>query len=122
MSKLDLNKPIETRIGSPARVICTDLQDKHYKWAVAVKDDSGKEELYYYTNEGKFNFNVKKHHMDLVNPKNKKYINLHMDIDTNLVITSSIFDNIKEVEKNKEVSKKIEGIKFLGTFTFKHDE
>lgn len=51
---IDWTKPIQTRSGRPARVLCTDLKDTEYPVAVAVLVSDKHEAAYTYTAEGKY--------------------------------------------------------------------
>lgn len=53
--KIDINKKYQTREGYPARIISTDLNNDDFPVAVAVAyPPNGQEEVYAFTNEGKF--------------------------------------------------------------------
>lgn len=51
---IDWTKPIQTKSGRPARVLCTDLKDTEYPVAVAVLVNDKHEVPYTYTAEGKY--------------------------------------------------------------------
>jgi hypothetical protein len=50
--KFDPMKPVQTRDGRPARILCTDLHADVYTIAAAVLGPDGKETLDIYTTEG----------------------------------------------------------------------
>lgn len=51
---LDITKPVETALGDPARIICTDLKGltQELLMAVAVMDDDGAEHLFIHKHDG----------------------------------------------------------------------
>ena len=62
MEKLDLTKPVRTRNGREARIVCTDVLDKNYPILVLIKTESYNKEPFEYpvrvTLEGKYAIGV----------------------------------------------------------------
>lgn len=68
MSKtFDPTKPVQTRDGRPARIICTDVkhQSPMFRIQALVEDTSGNEHSYPYSEDGRFDF--QEHDIDLIN-------------------------------------------------------
>jgi hypothetical protein len=67
--KIDFSKPIQTRHGKPARIVCRDLKGSY---AVVAIVDNGEEEIpFRYTSEGLFFNRDMPHDYDLVNVKHR---------------------------------------------------
>jgi hypothetical protein len=76
---LDLNKPITTRGGRPARVICSN-SNSPYPIVALIEDSNGQESLCSYTVLGAVPEQVG-HSWDLINPveKTTKWANVYKD-------------------------------------------
>jgi hypothetical protein len=65
---LDITKPVQTRIGKPARIICTDRKSKNgYPLVALVDEGNGIERVYTYKTDGTFLDGVPNRPDDLVN-------------------------------------------------------
>lgn len=73
---LDLNKPVQTRDGRPARILATDAKGR-YPIVALITMESGREEAVRLTEYGSV-FYEEDHHLDLVNVSEKRvmYINV----------------------------------------------
>lgn len=49
-------KPVCTRNGRPARIICFDAKCEHYPIVVLVEEENGKESLCNYSLDGRYNY------------------------------------------------------------------
>lgn len=96
---LDLTKPVETRDGRPARVICTnrvpavpDAPDP-YSVIALVTNKNGAENTYVYTRSGKFDATRSSHPMDLVQARRKftRYVTVLQALSgaTHAIVTST---------------------------------
>lgn len=71
-------KPVCTRDGKPARIVCWDRKDKLYP-IVALVDEGNWEQSYAYTEEGKFSIATSRYGYDLMmaTEKHEGWINLY---------------------------------------------
>lgn len=68
----DPTKPVRTRDGKPARIICTDyLPEDGDKWIIALVEDDGPERIIIYEENGMF-VGPKEHGHDLINIPERK--------------------------------------------------
>ena len=70
MTTLDLTKPVQTRDGRKARILCTDLMSEGRKYPImaAVRYHAESfESLYVYTRDGKYLVGVNEDPRDLIN-------------------------------------------------------
>ena len=81
MNKFDLNKPVQTRDGRAARIICTDACNRQYPIVALVAQTGGRELPLTFTTEGLFEAYREGGSEDLVNvPENIKghyWVNLY---------------------------------------------
>lgn len=79
-------KPVCTRDGKPARIICFDREEKTYP-IVALVDKGPFEVVYTYTNEGLYNYaGLSDFDLLMVSTKKKGWINIHKkDITYNII-------------------------------------
>ena len=66
MSKFDPTKPVRTRDGKPARIICTDAKSSYPIVALVMLTNENKESVCFYKEDGLYN-GIKDHEFDLVN-------------------------------------------------------
>lgn len=52
---LDLTKPVQTRDGRKARILCTDLNNLNWTLVAAVKEADGRETVHFYKENGSNN-------------------------------------------------------------------
>lgn len=78
MKELDLNKPVQTRDGHEARIICTDRKHKDYPVIALITEKDRKETLKSFTLDGRYLEDTKRPN-DLINVPEKKegWINLY---------------------------------------------
>lgn len=69
---LDLTKPVQTRDGKKARIVCTDAKGKTYK-VIALVEIDGEEEAHSYTLDGWFREEAAGGDLDLVNVPEATY-------------------------------------------------
>lgn len=82
MSPLDLNKPVQTRAGLPARIICTDRKSDNYPVIGLITDLDGRERYETYTMQGTYHaYATSPSPEDLVNVLERKsqFINVYHD-------------------------------------------
>lgn len=81
MTKLDLNKPVQTRDGRPVRIICTDKKGDYPLVALIPQTNTSNEEVCTYSLDGYYYKNEAQCDSDLVNvPEQKhKWINVYSD-------------------------------------------
>lgn len=65
-------KPVCTRGGNPARIICFDANNSHYPIIALVNLNNQEEDPIAYTKEGKYTISETKHNKDLVMVSEKK--------------------------------------------------
>jgi hypothetical protein len=77
---LNLNAPLTTRTGSPARVISTDRVGSPLP-IIALVREGGTEKVYSYTRDGHFNRSGQRDDRDLINPaarvERRGFVNLY---------------------------------------------
>jgi len=94
----DPTKPVKTRDGRKARIICTDRNDKDYP-IVALVDDSDYEEIKSYSSEGAYLHTMDESASDLINMLNTKYLNVYLH-STDKSSISVLFDDINQARSN----------------------
>jgi hypothetical protein len=77
--EFDPTKPVQTRAGRPARILCTDYAPHYYNRNILaiVTYDDGHEVVWSYRANGSFRDNGKEDNLDLVNVPVKKYYNIY---------------------------------------------
>ena len=66
MNKLDPTKPVRTRDGKPARIICTDAKSSYPIVALVMLTNENRESICFYKEDGLYN-GIEDHENDLVN-------------------------------------------------------
>lgn len=73
----DPTKPVQTRSGQPARIICCDAKSyKTFRIIALVKEAEGNEIILTYNMDGKYHLNEEKN-VDLVNIPDSRWINVY---------------------------------------------
>lgn len=67
IKKFDPTKPVQTRDGRKARILCTDMKNDTYPIGAAVMQGEGREVIRTYTADGHERANVRDNDEDLVN-------------------------------------------------------
>jgi hypothetical protein len=80
---LDLTKPVQTRDGRPARIVCTDRKRENYPVLALVTNSTGFEEVTSHCADGKFYESGKISHHDLVNVPPKVVSELYRNVYPN---------------------------------------
>lgn len=77
-NKIDFSKPVQTRDGRKARVICTDKKDSRSVIALIEGDDGGTESVYVYYTDGRGSLALE-YTFDLINVPEKivGYVNIY---------------------------------------------
>lgn len=95
-----------TRDGRSVRILCFDASDREYP-IIALGDEDGREFVYSYTNEGKFDKNMDKCKKDLmlVGEKHEGWVIVLRNIYTNSIKTMGCVYDTKEqaLEIGKEM-------------------
>lgn len=79
-TSFDPTKPVETRNGRKARIVCSDMKSKYKQIVALVYDLSTDEEfVHWYRPDGHFLTSGVEHQLDLVNVPERtiRYVNLH---------------------------------------------
>lgn len=78
MSKpFDPTKPVQTRSGQPARILCCDAKTYDKRCIIAlVKEASDNETVMIYHSDGKYHLNEEKN-VDLVNIPDSRWVNIY---------------------------------------------
>lgn len=97
---LDLNKPVTTRDGRPARILCTDAISKFGQPIVGLITTNDQEYPACWSPNGRFYLGEKDSDSDLINPPVKKYINLFQKD-----VSRMYYDTREEAEKAGNGSK-----------------
>ena len=100
-------RPIVTRDGHAARIICTNRVDKtHSILALLFEDeDSDREEVYQYTSKGEYFSNASSPHDLFFAPEKKEgWINLYKDKD-DIVTDKFIFHSEKDALIQRDIYK-----------------
>lgn len=77
---IDFNKPVQTREGRPARVICTDKKGSAYPvWALVMSESGHEEDSHSYTLNGRYFDNGDESEHDLMNVpvRTERFINFY---------------------------------------------
>lgn len=74
---LDLNKPVQTRDGRKARIICTDKKGTKFSIVALWEMVEGKEIINVYTENGKARSNEVDSPDDLINVPEERWVNLY---------------------------------------------
>ena len=119
LEKAKAGKPVCTRDGRKARILCFDLDNEDYKIAAAISMDNHKgEKVETYTIDGRCeDINIKKS-LDLmmVSGKKKGWINVYRDVNTGKPFCDcEIYDSKDDAISN------IQGTA-IGTFPFKWED
>lgn len=99
-------KPVCTRNGRKARIICFDAKSKDYPIVALVEEESSiREILFTYTNEGRHCCDNPMHTLDLVMLPRKRegWINIYPCVDGN-VTCSNPYETKEEAMKNSALS------------------
>jgi DNA-directed RNA polymerase subunit M/transcription elongation factor TFIIS len=67
MTKIDPTRPVQTRSGRPARIVCTDCKNESNPLVVLVSYRTGNELVYTYRADGKFSGSGERLSEDLIN-------------------------------------------------------
>lgn len=67
----DPSKPVQTRDGRPARIICTDRQHAFYSIIALVQADEGYEEICAFAHDGRY-ASISEDQIDLVNISHRR--------------------------------------------------
>lgn len=81
LEKAKAGKPVCTRDGKEARILCSDLKDEDYPIVAAVLNNDGKENVIIYTLEGKeyIDSTISKRDLVMTTIKKEGWINLYSD-------------------------------------------
>lgn len=112
LEKAKSGKPVCTRDGREARILCSDLKDEAYPIVAAVLNNNGVEDLIIYTSEGKEYIDSTISRRDLVMPTIKKegWINLYSD--THITCSRTVYKTKEEAfEKHVRSSDYIDTVK-----------
>lgn len=99
-------KPVCTRNGQKARIICFDVKSKNYPIMALIEDENSIQEIpATYTNEGRFNHDNPIHTLDLVmlSVKREGWINIYSCGDGN-VTCSNPYETKEEAMKYSALS------------------
>lgn len=77
MLKFDPTKPVQTRDGRAARIICTDRKVDGYPILALVTQGNGSEDVLSYRTDGGFFGSKGSHPVDLINIPQKVWVNLY---------------------------------------------
>ena len=99
---LDLTKPVYTKDGKPARIICTDA-NCNQPIVTLVKNDDGTEFLSTYTKEGHF-YTHKESDYDLINVTRKSLIDRFESLQALAQATVDDLRKVKGVGRDKAVT------------------
>jgi len=94
----DPTKPVQTRDGRKARIICTDRNDADFP-IVALVDDGVYEEPKTYDSEGAYLPNMGESASDLINIPDTKYLNVYLH-STGKSSISVLFNDINQARSN----------------------
>lgn len=110
-------KPVCTREGKPARIICWDRKDKSLFPIVALVEDDGRELIGIYTQEGLSQIG-RKNEIDLVmaSEKHEGWINLWR-MNNGEIATSVVYES-----EEKALAGRAEGVKYVYTIKIEWEE
>ena len=94
----DPTKPVQTRDGRKARIICTDRNDTEFP-IVALVNDGVYEEIKSYSSEGAYLHTMDESASDLINIPETKYLNVYL-YSTGKSTASVLFDDINQARSN----------------------
>lgn len=106
-------KPVCTRNGQKARIICFDVKSENYPILALIEDENSIREIpATYTNEGRFHHDNSIHTLDLVmlSEKREGWINIYSCVDGN-VTCSNPYETKEEAMKNSALSVIIDTIR-----------
>lgn len=92
---LDLTKPVQTRDGRTARIICTDAKTSSgFPIIALVADASGNEFLVSHTSDGYYNSSKDKHNNNLINipEKHEMWVNCYPGLTARDYLTRKAAD------------------------------
>ena len=92
---------MQTRDGWKARIICFDYKDPVRPIIALIESTAGtKEELYYYSPNGKSDPNKPKLDLVMVKIKHKGFVNVYKDAFDNYYSDKYIYKSIQEAKNN----------------------
>lgn len=92
--KFDPTKPVQTRDGRKARIICNGINNPSYNMAAVVAEHDGAENVSIYGAQGEFYVNVREpSDSDLVNIPEERWVNLYEAQNSIWKFGGSLFDS-----------------------------
>ena len=113
-------KPICTRDGRPARIICFDAQNEDFPIVALITDDEGDETPETYTAHGGYYTNAGQRDSDLmmVTQERTVWVNLYRSVDgRGCYVGSTTADTEQEALDNRNT-----GTCYIGTFPITYEE
>ena len=107
LEEVKQGKPICTRDGKPARIICFDRREKTYP-IIALVDKGPFEAVYTYTTEGEYNFEGLSDFDLMMAPiKRRGWVNIYPETDNSFTgrRTCNIYSNKEEAIINAEADR-----------------
>ena len=120
-------KPVCTRDGKKARILCTDLNAGKYTVVAAVDFDNNREFLETFTEEGYYLDSNTEHEYDLMMPTERKkgWINIYHDRSCNNAHYISCIPyptEEKAIENSENTLSCNPMLSYIGTFPFEWEE
>lgn len=111
-------KPVCTRDGKPARIVCWDAKDASYPILALVETCSGCEEAEWYTGRGRWDCDGGKYSMDLMmrSERHEGWINLWR-MNNGEIATSVVYES-----EEKALAGRAEGVKSVYTIKIEWEE
>ena len=96
----DITKPVQTRDGCKARIVCTDVKGDQ-PIAALVMNDSGEEYVYYYYADGRVYADGTEYPLDLVNVPEQTvwYVRIHHS--GNAIMSNYLYAKVPQEDQIK---------------------